>query len=145
MGVQGDAVRCPKIRNKLQGWALTSGFSGLLAVHEPRQTDDDKERKNGRLRKVWGGQVRRWCLCCSTTARTREGDQARKKKLLTASDIYLSMLLLKAHQTRHQLHRQADVRTKAVAHHDDGWDGDGCVLGKFFDLPDYGIGIRKAG
>ena len=39
---------------------------------------------------------------------------------------------------------KAGVRIKAVTHHDDGWDGDGCVLGKFFDVPDYGIGIRKA-
>lgn len=66
------------------------------------------------------------------------------KKLLTASDIYLPMLLWKAHQARHRLHRELGVRSKTVAHHDDGWDGDGCVLGKFFDLPDYGIGIRKA-
>ena len=57
-GLQVEKNRCPTRQEKLQGWALTSGFSGLLAVHQPRQSDDDKERKNGRLRKPWEGQVR---------------------------------------------------------------------------------------
>lgn len=79
MGVQGDAARCPKRRNTLEG--MLSPVASLVFL--PSMSHDrpmmTRNAKMDACAKYGEDKFGDGVCACSTTARTREGDQAREK------------------------------------------------------------------